>query len=120
MSVKTGLKPTSKVWRKWASTALCNQRIRSGADCGLTIDELILLAPSHCPCCGTVLKPAGHQKNSPSVDRLDNTKSYEKDNIWIICHSCNSKKGNTKSPTDLYKIADAWWAKLKEIKCKLL
>ena len=30
------------------------------------------------------------------------------------------QKGNTKSPTDLYKIADAWWAKLKEIKCKLL
>ena len=47
-------------------------------------------------------------------------KGYEKDNIWIICHSCNTKKGNTKSPTDLYKIADAWWSKLKEIKCKLL
>jgi 5-methylcytosine-specific restriction endonuclease McrA len=120
VSEKVGLKPTNRKWRKWASTALSNQRIRSGIDCGLTIDELIKLTPSHCPCCGTVLKPAGDMKNSPSVDRLDNTKSYEKDNIWIICHSCNTKKGNTHSPTDLYKIADAWWAKLKEIKCKLL
>ncbi len=120
MSVKIGLKPTNLKWRKWASNCLCNQRKRQGHDCGLTIDELILLTPSHCPCCGTVLVPQGKQNNSPSVDRLDATKGYEKDNIWIICHSCNAKKGNTKSPIDLYKIADAWWAKLKEIKCKLL
>jgi len=120
VSVKTGLKPTNKNWRKWASNALCNQRVRQGHDCGLTIDELILITPSHCPCCQTVMVPQGSQENSPSVDRLDTTKGYEKENIWIICHSCNTKKGNTKTPTDLYKIADAWWGKLKEIKCKLL
>ena len=120
MSVKTGLKPTNKKWRKWASNAMCNQRVRLGHDCGLTIDELILITPSHCPCCQTIMVPQGNQENSPSVDRLDTTKGYEKENIWIICHSCNTKKGNTKTPTDLYKIADAWWGKLKEIKCKLL
>lgn len=121
MSEKTGRKLTSsnRNWRKWAGTALSNQRKRLGHDCGLSIDELIDATPSHCPCCQTVLIPQGHQYNSPSVDRLDNNKGYEKDNIWIICYSCNAKKSNSKSPEELYKIADTWWAKLKEIKCKL-
>ena len=85
---------------------------------GRGIDELILLTPSHCPCCNTVLEPQGKQTNSPSVDRLDTTKGYDKNNIWVICHSCNLRKGNTKTPETLYKIADAWWAKLKEKQCK--
>jgi len=121
VSVKTGQKLTSsnRKWRKWAATALSNQRKRVGHDCGLSIDELINATPSHCPCCQTVLIPQGHQYNSPSVDRLDNSKGYEKGNIWIICYSCNAKKSNSKSPTELYKIADTWWAKLKELKCKL-
>jgi len=118
VSEKTGLKPINRNWRRWASNALCNQRIRQGHDCGLSIDELILLTPSHCPCCNTVLEPQGKQTNSPSVDRLDSTKGYDKNNIWVICHSCNLRKGNTKTPETLYKIADAWWAKLKERQCK--
>jgi len=40
--------------------------------------------------------PQGNQENSPSVDRLDVTKGYEKENIWIICHSCNTKKETLK------------------------
>lgn len=119
VSDKTGLKPTNYKWRKWASNCLSNQRRRQGHDCGLTIDELIKLTPSHCPCCYVLLSPQGKMKTSPSVDRLDVTKGYDSENIWIICHSCNTKKGNTKQPKDLYKIADAWWAKLKENKCKL-
>ena len=118
MSERTGRKPINPKWRKWASNALCNQRVRLGHDCGLTIDELINLTPSHCPCCQTVLVPLGKQDNSPSVDRLDSSKGYKKDNIWIICHSCNAKKHNSKRPEDLYRVADAWWAKLKENKCK--
>jgi hypothetical protein len=119
VSVKIGLKPTNPKWRKWASNALCNQRIRQGHDCGLSIDELIKITPSHCPCCKRILKPQGDQSNSPSVDRLDPTKGYEINNIWIICHSCNSTKGKIKSPNTLYEIADAWWNKLKDMKCKL-
>lgn len=118
MSEIIGRKPTNSKWRKWASNALCNQRIRQGKDCGLSIDELIRLTPSHCPCCQTVLVPLGKQDNSPSVDRLDSSKGYEKENIWIICHSCNTRKGNVKTPSVLYQIADAWWLKLKELKCK--
>jgi len=118
VSEKTGLKPINRNWRRWASNALCNQRIRQGHDCGLSIDELILITPSHCPCCNIVLEPQGKQTNSPSVDRLDSTKGYDKNNIWVICHSCNLRKGNTKTPETLYKIADAWWAKLKERQCK--
>ena len=119
MSEIIGRKPTNKKWRRWASNALCNQRIRQGHDCGLNIDELIRLTPSHCPCCGTVLVPLGKSFNSPSVDRIDTDKGYDLNNIWVICHTCNTVKGNLKTPEALYKVADAWYQKLKENKCKL-
>ena len=119
-SEKTGQKPINPKWRKWASNALCNQRIRKGHDCGLTIDQLIAKAPAFCPCCNQQLVPQGHQKNSPTVDRLDSCKGYELDNIWIICHSCNAIKSNASKPSTLYHVADAWYSKLKERKklCK--
>ena len=113
-SENLGRKPTNLNWRKWASNALTNQIRRRGHNCGLTIDELIEITPSHCPCCSTVLVPQGHSHNSPTVDRIDPTKGYELDNIWVICFMCNHTKGRHKSPNSLYKIADAWHFKLKE------
>lgn len=119
-SEETGQKPTNPKWRKWASNALCNQRIRRGHDCGLTISQLIALAPAFCPCCSQQLVPQGHQVNSPTVDRIDSRKGYELSNIWIICHPCNSIKHNALKPLALYRVADAWYQKLKERKkpCK--
>ena len=83
-SENLGRKPTNLNWRKWASNALTNQIRRRGHNCGLTIDELIEITPSHCPCCSTVLVPQGHSHNSPTVDRINPTKGYELDNIRVI------------------------------------
>ena len=113
-SETTGQKPTNPKWRKWASNALCNQRVRKGHDCGLTIDGLIAIVPAFCPCCNKQLVPQGNQVNSPTVDRLDSRKGYELNNIWIICHACNTIKHNALEPLTLYRIADAWYQKLKE------
>lgn len=119
-SEETGQKPTNPKWRKWASNALCNQRIRKGHDCGLTISQLIAIVPAYCPCCSQQLVPQGKQSNSPTVDRLDSRKGYKLDNIWIICHNCNSIKSNALKPLTLYRVADAWYVQLKERKksCK--
>ena len=114
-SENLGLTPTKNyAWRKWASNALTAQIRRRGHNCGLTIDGLIAITPSHCPCCKKILVPQGSVKNSPTVDRIDTTKGYELNNIWVICFQCNQTKGQHRFPDILYKIADAWYFKLKE------
>ena len=65
-------------------------------------------------CCKKILVPQGSVKNSPTVDRIDTTKGYELNNIWVICFQCNQTKGQHRFPDILYKIADAWYFKLKE------
>lgn len=55
-----------------------------------------LVVPEICPILNI---PLFHSKgslsdNSPSVDRLDNSKGYTKDNIRIISHRANTLKSN--------------------------
>ena len=51
----------------------------------------------------------GHSKsNSPSIDRLDNTKGYVKGNVWVISTLANNMK-NSAGFKDLHIFAD--WVK---------
>jgi hypothetical protein len=54
--------------------------------------------PSHCPLLGIELYIAEGRKtakdNSPSLDRIDSTKGYTKDNVWVISHRANTIKSN--------------------------
>jgi hypothetical protein len=51
-----------------------------------------------CQCCGTelVIEPplikGLKRKNAATVDRIDNSKGYSKENIGIICLECNTRK----------------------------
>jgi hypothetical protein len=44
-------------------------------------------------------------QNSPSLDRIDNTKGYEKGNVIMVSHMANSIK-NQATPSQIKKVAD--------------
>lgn len=80
---------------------LNNARARAkhkGFDFNLTLEDIII--PAICPLLGIELSVHGTSDNSPSLDRMDNTKGYTKDNIWIISFKANRMK-NTATIEEL-------------------
>jgi hypothetical protein len=78
-----------------------------GLDFNLTIEDFKIL-PTHCPVLGIEINYTNKgkpQDNSPSVDRIDNTKGYTSDNIIIICYRANRLK-NDASIEEIEKIYD--------------
>lgn len=63
-------------------------------DFDLELTDIII--PKKCPVLGTPLKlnfgKVGH--TSPTIDRIDSSKGYTKDNICIISHRANTLKSN--------------------------
>lgn len=67
------------------------------------VDTLFIesLFVSHCPVFETPLdwsidrgKGRAPLPNAPSLDRLDPSKGYTKDNLWIVSHKANAIKSN--------------------------
>lgn len=82
-----------------------------------TIDLKDIVVPEVCPALGIPLKfnTRTHYDNSPSLDRIDNTKGYTPDNIWVISYLANQIK-NMYSYEQLKAVVDAMAIKLnKEI-----
>ena len=65
----------------------------------LTLDDIKSIYPENglCPIFGTklVFGDAGFRETSPSIDRIDSTKGYTKDNIQIISWKANRIKTNS-------------------------
>jgi hypothetical protein len=63
-----------------------------------TIKYYDIHIPTHCPLLGIPLFRAegqdGARSNSPSLDRIDSSKGYTPDNIWVISNKANSIKSN--------------------------
>ena len=75
--------------------------------CNLEISDIKI--PEYCPVLGIKLhrhfgKPGG-RKDSPALDRIDNTKGYVKGNIWVISHLANMMK-NSADKAELLKFAE--------------
>lgn len=71
----------------------CKRRAKmSGLPFDLTTDDLVV--PKVCPYLGIeiCLENSKPLSNSPSIDRIDNTKGYTKDNVQVISQLANSMK----------------------------
>lgn len=92
ISVKTKKRYKAMTWQKRHLTQIrCRANKRGLA---FDLEESDLIYPNFCPVLGIPLNPAMGfgNPNSPSVDRIDNTKGYTKDNICIISNRANSIK----------------------------
>jgi hypothetical protein len=66
---------------------------KKGIEFNIEVTDIII--PEKCPVLDLVLdKSAANRLNSPSIDRIDNSKGYVKDNIKIISTRANNLKNN--------------------------
>jgi len=68
-----------------------------GIEFSLSLDDIVI--PEKCPILGIPLFPNNTGKakpgpNSPTVDRVDNSKGYTKENYWIISFRANTLKSD--------------------------
>lgn len=67
---------------------------QSGREFSIAVEDIII--PDICPILGIQINmnsgKSGAYKNSPSLDRIDNTKGYTKDNIQVISQLANAMK----------------------------
>lgn len=69
-----------------------NRAGKRGLAFDLTEDQIVI--PSHCPVLGIELTWEGDRANSPSLDRLDNSKGYTLENCRMISFRANSLKSD--------------------------
>lgn len=85
---------------------------QNGLEFDLEISDIVI--PKTCPCLGIEIVPGEKDgiSNSPSIDRIDSTKGYTKDNIWVISYKANRIKNNA-TPEELLAVANAVSAKCR-------
>ncbi len=83
---------------------------RYGIEFSISVDDIKI--PDKCPVLGIKLEH-GIKKltnSSPTLDRIDNTVGYTRENIWVISYAANRCKSNL-SFNDLCKLVVALGAK---------
>lgn len=80
-----------KLWaRAW------DRCLKSGKEFSIDVEDIII--PELCPYLGIKLEPysgsSGGKPYSPSLDRIDNSAGYTRDNIQVISHLANQMKTN--------------------------
>lgn len=84
--------------RKWKVTQwfeIIRRRARKrGLECTISANDLEI--PTHCPLLGIPLffSDGKQTPNTPSIDRIDNTRGYTPDNIQVISWEANFVKLN--------------------------
>lgn len=70
----------------------------------LNVDDIFI--GRECPILGIPFEVGkDNWQNSPSLDRINNNRGYEKDNVIVVCMMANSIK-NQATPKQIKKVAD--------------
>ena len=79
-----------------------NRAIKNNLEFSISISDIII--PDKCPLLEVpfILGEKGNYEFTPTIDRIDNSKGYTKDNIWVISKKANSMK-NSASFNELNK-----------------
>jgi len=77
---------------------------QSGLEFTITKEDIII--PEYCPLLKVKLDSWGHKDYCPSLDRIDNTKGYTKENIWVISFLANRMK-NSATKEELLQFAES-------------
>jgi len=103
----------SDAYRKTMFDASKNRAKRKGIEHTISLEDIFI--PTHCPLLGIALKKvAVHATGeSPSLDRIDNSKGYIPGNVWVISNKANTMKGSA-TLEDLELLIDNLRKKLKE------
>lgn len=96
-----------------------DQRRRDAEKKGIefTIKLSDLAYPEICPLLNIPIHyhSSDSRNNWPSIDRINNTKGYTPDNVWIISNRANRLKSDS-TPGELMKLALNLQKKIKEIR----
>ena len=105
-------------WKYKPTLAMLNnskQRAKSsGLEHTLSVDDINI--PDYCPVLGIKLDVGDRKKHgsAPSIDRIDNSKGYIKENIMIISNRANMLKNN--ATIDELIMIGKFYGELKENK----
>ena len=74
-----------------------SRALAKGLEHSLILENICI--PKYCPLLGIELKDntgtgKGNNPTSPSLDRLDSSKGYTPDNVWVISNRANEIKSN--------------------------
>ena len=120
-----GKKRSKKNWniKKYTdiTTHFLNNKIRAAKyrtnDTTLTAEELLELIPKDlkCPVFGIKFSfGSGRNSYNMSMDRIDNSKGYHKDNIVIVSMKANIMKSSA-TLKELYQVADFYYKLEKKV-----
>jgi hypothetical protein len=92
---------------EWKMHQRAKQRCKeTGREFNLLVSDIVI--PDVCPILGIKLNmnsgKSGAYRNSPSLDRIDNSKGYTKDNIQVVSQLANAMKCHA-SNEELHKFA---------------
>jgi len=69
-----------------------HRALQKGLDFTIEMEDIVI--PEYCPVLGTPMSKTSERRHNPSIDRLDSTKGYTKENIRIISYLANTMKNN--------------------------